>query len=168
MTKKGFNKTDWKSIPVLERFWRQIYKTGLCWDWTGSLDSDGYGKIKIKGVGIRAHHFSYTTFKGPIADGLMVLHTCDNPGCVNPDHLFLGSQFDNMKDMVAKGRANKLKGEASPLAKLCDSDVLEIRRRHISGDPVNGGMALAREFCVSQGTILRIVTGKKWKHLLAK
>lgn len=93
----------------IERFWEYVNKTETCWLWTGFRDSDGYGKFQIgtnqKKKSVRAHRFSYELVHGPTE--LLVLHNCDNPPCVNPDHLYAGTHSDNMKDMYAKGRANQ-------------------------------------------------------------
>lgn len=96
-----------------QRFWSKVNKTSNCWEWTGYRQKIGYGSI---GVGSRldgtkrailAHRFSYELHFGPISDGLKVLHTCDNRACVRPDHLWLGTQLDNVRDMIQKGRANR-------------------------------------------------------------
>lgn len=78
--------------------------TGSCWEWQKSKNPCGYGQLKYRGILERAHRISWIVFKGSIPEGMSVLHTCDNPGCVNPNHLWLGTQGDNMKDMHNKGR----------------------------------------------------------------
>ena len=85
------------------RFWSYVEKTDTCWNWKGPK-SGGYGVLWIKEVPVRAHRYSYELHKEQIPAGILVCHRCDNPACVNPDHLFLGSQQDNMDDKVAKGR----------------------------------------------------------------
>jgi uncharacterized coiled-coil protein SlyX len=102
-----------KGVPVMphprspvERFWEVVVKTGECWLWTGDMYNDGYGRIR-PGLGkkyVRAHRFSWELHHGAIQKGLYILHHCDNPICVRPDHLFVGSKSDNMKDCAAKGR----------------------------------------------------------------
>ena len=89
-----------------ERFAKnyRITATG-CWFWTGDRDSGGYGRIRSNGKQHMAHRFSYELHKGPVLDDLSVCHTCDTPSCVNPDHLFLGTQSDNARDMMRKKRA---------------------------------------------------------------
>jgi len=100
-------------LPLNDRFWAKVDKAsglgpqGTCWEWQASLNSDGYGNIGIEQMTDRAHRLSWRLHYGPIPDGLSVLHKCDNPPCVRPDHLFLGTQADNVHDMQAKGRDRK-------------------------------------------------------------
>lgn len=145
-----------------------------CWVWTGSRDEEyGYGiigrKINGKRKNLRAHVISYEFKNGPIGAGMFVLHRCDHPWCVNPNHLFIGSIKDNVDDMVKKGRQSK--GEERPAAKLTEEEIFEIRGKYIRSGP---GVAspysqrgLAREYGVSQHTIQQIVRGSAWKHLLS-
>lgn len=95
-------------MTLAERFWAKVRKSKGCWEWTGAKQHNGYGFIHTGGHVIRrplrAHRASWELHYGPIPAGLWVLHRCDNPSCVRPDHLFLGSRSDNMKDCAAKGR----------------------------------------------------------------
>lgn len=92
--------------PAEERFWRYVNKTGECWAWTGGTANDGYGRLYIseRDGSVAAHRFSYQLHNGEIPAGLIVCHRCDNPPCVRPDHLFLGTHLDNVRDMFSKGR----------------------------------------------------------------
>ena len=102
--------------PAIPRFWAKVHKTSTCWLWTASTNKCGYGQFNYKGMCHLAPRFAYLIAIGSIPDTLCVLHRCDNPRCVHPDHLFLGTQTDNLRDMIAKGRAFWLTGRqrASP------------------------------------------------------
>jgi len=101
-----------------ERFWSKISKTESCWSWTGTIMKHGYGMLSIGGKFRLAHRYSWELFNGHIPDGLYALHHCDNPLCVRPDHLFIGTQKDNIMDMMAKGRhrSQKCKSASSILS----------------------------------------------------
>lgn len=147
-------------------FWDRVKigKPNECWPWTGAKNKRGYGKYN-KGetiVGRLAHRIAYHMARGDIPSGLCVLHECDNPPCCNPKHLWLGTNADNNKDMIAKGRA-KLhmtpKGAESPLTKLTSSEVNEIKHQLESGKT---GISLAHKYGVGRSTISRIRTGQDW------
>ena len=112
---------------------RNVTESG-CWDFTGHINNRGYGLIskgsKSKGI-MLTHRASYESFIGPIPEGKIVLHKCDNTKCFNPDHLSVGTQQDNMDDMESKGRRVSLYGADSPNVRLTYEQVLEIRQRHI-------------------------------------
>jgi HNH endonuclease len=108
-----------RTTPVEERFERYFERGPGCWLWTGSTQPKGYGQInRGDGVPERAHRVAWTKFRGPIPEGLQVLHRCDNPGCVNPDHLFLGTDGDNMHDKQGKGRHHKQILSAADVAEI--------------------------------------------------
>lgn len=94
-------------MDTIDRFWSKVNKTEMCWLWTGNR-SQGYGKLSVLGESIRAHRYSYILHFGAIPQGMLVCHRCDNPACVRPDHLFLGTSSDNAKDAYHKGRLNIL------------------------------------------------------------
>lgn len=133
-------------------------RTG-CWCWTGMKNKTGYGQVKRDGRFIFAHRYSYWLHKGEIGS-LFVLHKCDNRVCVNPDHLFLGTQKDNQEDMKRKGR--HVHGERSPHAKLRSCDVIRMYSLHESGV---GTPALGKIFGVTKNLAWRIVRGLQWEHL---
>lgn len=146
-------------------FWHRVAKTDKCWNWTGATHKFGYGEFAYMNEWYRTHRFSYKLHFGDIPPNSHVLHRCDNPRCVNPDHLFLGSHTDNMRDMKLKGRAHKTTsyfGERHHKSKLSAADVIAIRKKLKNGTAIR---ALAREYCVNQGSIQGIDRGKNWKQL---
>lgn len=137
---------------------------GGCWLWNGTKKRAGYGVIVVGGRGPRrhylAHRVSWERAFGAIPSGKVVCHKCDQPSCVNPAHLFLGTSADNVSDMVRKGR--HAKGEHHGCAKVSEADVREIRSLH------SGGMSqlgIARQFGISNSTIHLIVKGRLWAHV---
>ncbi len=152
--------------PTIERFWLQVSKTETCWLWTGPFTTRGRPRFwTAPKQGVYAHRYIYEQLIGPIPDGLYVCHHCDNPACVRPDHLFVGTQDDNMKDMVAKDRANKPKGESNGRAKLTEDDVRYIRQNYKFRSPTYGRKALAERFGVDVVTIRAILIRKLWSHV---
>lgn len=132
-----------------------------CWLWTGS-SRGGYGQINSGGRGVllAAHRVSFEFANGQIQKGMCVLHRCDNPPCVNPDHLFLGTPKDNAVDRARKNRGNRPTGEKGPSAVLCVDFVVEIRRRRLErGESMD---ELATAFGVCRSTIRNVLTGKTW------
>ena len=153
-------------MTLKERFdakWQENPETG-CWDWTASTAKGGYGKIRVAGKLRTAHRASYELHVGPIPDGFQVCHQCDRPCCVNPAHLFLGTNADNVRDKVQKCRQAKPKGEESGRAKLTSEEV-KLMRAAADRLPHGGGKFLARWFGVSDRTIKRIKRGKSWTHV---
>lgn len=104
----GANRTSFKkgdnSRPLAERFWEKVEKYEKCWEWIGSKNNMGYGRINVDGKALLAHRVSYSINVEPIESTIKVLHICDNPLCIRPDHLRLGTQKDNQQDMAKKGR----------------------------------------------------------------
>jgi hypothetical protein len=133
-----------------------------CIHWTSGKSGPGigYGVMTYQKQHLRASHVSYELFVGEIPDGLFVLHRCDNSICVNPVHLFLGTDKDNADDKVAKGRCPR--GEQMTQSKLTEAAVIEIRRRREQGETLK---ALALEFGVTFQLISRVVLRKIWKHI---
>lgn len=154
-----------RARPIEERFWNKVDTgaTGGCWLWTGAKNEKGYGVIGRGGRGSgneKAHRVSWMIHFGPIPDGLFVCHKCDNPACVNPDHLFLGTNDDNVQDMVSKNR--NARGETS-YAKLTEEQVIDIRQRHKQREV--SCQDLANEYGVSRSEVQLIVSGKRWEHV---
>lgn len=130
-----------------------------CWDWKLSLSPDGYGRCFFNNVKVRAHRLSYELHYGSFPRHLLVCHKCDNPSCVNPEHLFLGDVKDNMADKRVKGRSKGInKGVLNAMAKLSDDDVYEIRKLLAIG---MNQYEIAKIFQVNQSHISRINTGMK-------
>jgi hypothetical protein len=138
-----------------------------CWFWTGSKDRNGYGKMRFSHDGLRdeqlAHRISYTLFVGDIPEGMCVLHVCDNPFCVNPQHLWLGTMQDNSIDRSEKGRGWRPIGELHHMSKLNDEDVIEMRRLYKTGDYRKRELALM--FGVSFGCAKDVLSRRTWRHI---
>ncbi len=141
-----------------------------CWLWTASLDGKGYGEIGVgaRGEGkISAHRASYELHIAPIPKhdsyhGICVLHKCDTPICVNPDHLFLGTQKENVWDMLDKGRVKPACGSKNSNSKLIESDVMEIKKLLASGVLQK---TIASRFHINGSQVSRIKNGKTWGHV---
>jgi len=178
-----------------DRFWRKVDKTNHdgCWFWTGAVNSMGYGMIwnQESHRPILAHRASLALSDGSVSEDMEVIHSCDNPQCVNPDHLRQATHLENMMDKVIKGRQpsgkehairiaegiklaksfgaifgpkNPLRGEKHPFSKLTDLQVIEIRER--AG--TSSVRRLSRDFGVSRAVVDRIVKNQTWKHLRAE
>lgn len=131
-----------------------------CWIWIGTTTSSGYGEVKFRGRKGPAHRMAYMASKGDVPSDIMVRHACDIPCCVNPAHLSIGSQLENMADMCSRNRQSR--GEHRPKAKLTSTDVIEIRRLIRLGASQSH---IAEQFGVSQPRISKINTGKIWSHV---
>ncbi len=158
------------SSALTEKFMRAVQQTDFCWLWTFFRDRKGYGRFNTrdaegKPCTVFAHRYSYTAHVGAIPQGMFVCHRCDNPQCVNPAHLFLGTNTDNVRDMDAKGRRvnNQPKGSAHGSAKLNEAKAAEIfalvRSRQMTQ------RAVAKRFGVCFSTVNHINTGRLWSHV---
>ena len=141
-----------------QRFWEKVFvqSEDECWEWQAG--GGDYGRIQIDGRGASAHRFSYEIHNGPIPEGMFVCHACDNPGCVNPGHLFLGTQADNMADKVNKGR--QASGPRNGNSKLTWDDIENIRANAMNLTLVE----LGELFGVSHENISFILRGETWKE----
>lgn len=151
-----------------ERFWKHVTKKdGGCWLWIGAINHNGYGTYRDdEKRAVRAHRFSFQIANGEIPNGMRILHKCDVPNCVNPSHLFLGTDLDNVRDAQAKGRFKVAKvpiGMRHPSAKLTDSDVISMRKIHSDGKL--GFRSLSRLFGVSKVAAKNAILRKTWKHV---
>lgn len=150
------------SPSVQSRFWSHVAKTENCWIWTASKSRRGYGHIKINGRCEKSHRISWEISNGrEVPDGMCVCHRCDNPSCVNPDHLFVGTQTDNMADCKSKGRRPDFRCANNPNRTLDEHQVREIRARYAIKKSKTRD--IAKEFGVHFSTIARILRREIWK-----
>lgn len=152
-----------------ERFWSKVFKDphSECWKWQANKNNKGYGMFRPGGVAPKrlAHRLSYEDCFGAIPRGTLILHSCDNPSCVNPEHLRLGSHKDNVADMDIRGRriTTQLKGEQNPISKLTTDQVITIRGDYLSGNSIQ---QIAAKFELSELSIPDYVSGRSWTHIL--
>lgn len=149
----------------IDRFWSKVDKTSNpngCWEWTASKGTWGYGQLYVNGKIIATHRFSYELHNGAFDKSLFVCHSCDNPSCVNPEHLWLGTATDNHKDMVYKKRNRYIHhpGVKNGSAKLTEDAVRDIRTRQLSGKEY-----MAKYNILNETTIYDIWNYRSWKHL---
>lgn len=149
---------------IRERFFSKVRKTPECWVWTAGRYPNGYGAFSLNGRKLHAHRALWILLNGDPGANLLVCHTCDNRQCVNPRHLFLGTNKDNLHDMWSKGRGYRhtaVKGSANYNAKLTEDQILRIREMEGSHSPRQIGLA----FGVSRSAIQFILNGHTWKHV---
>lgn len=174
-----------RTTPLAERLWAYVLKTETCWLWQGGLMDTGYGRIVIDNKPRRAHRIAYELTYGMILPGIRCCHTCDNRACVRPDHLFLGTDGDNLRDMSRKGRSGAhvhpdtlargdrngahthpekvRRGTQCYQAKLTEAQVRQIR--HLRATEQWTHRRLAAFFGVSRPVIGKILNGKNWKSV---
>lgn len=131
-----------------------------CWPWTGYRNSHGYGSFRVGTKPALAHRVSYIAHGKGDPTGLVVRHTCDNPGCVNPHHLVIGTHADNMRDMTERQR--QARGEGNGRARLTADIIIEVRQRRLNGETLT---AMAKEYGVSFSTLSRAIRGDTWAHI---
>lgn len=156
----------------VDLFWSKVFKHegNGCWEWIGRLCDKGYGYFDLtegraRKWKERAHRLAWTLVNGPIPAGLHVLHRCDNPKCVRPSHLFLGTHLDNMRDKVQKGRQARnthIRGEQQGNSVLTEAKVIEIRQLASQRVPQS---AIAKQIGVGQGHVSKVVNRKIWNHI---
>ncbi len=146
---------------TIQDFWNRVDKSGSCWIWQARKDIDGYGIFPFEKKERKAHRFAFEQLNGAIPKGMFVCHSCDNPSCVNPAHLFLGTLQDNHKDMMNKGRQGhgRHPGSTNPSAKLTEQQVLEIRA--LPGP----NRKIAEVYGVAKCTIDDIRARNTWRHI---
>jgi hypothetical protein len=152
--------TEIPRLTIKERFIAKVRKTEGCWIWIACRNPKGYGLFGTGPQSRLAHRVSYSLFVGPIPDGLLILHKCDNPRCVNPEHLYVGTHNDNSRDMMERGRGSFVGGEENPHAKLAKEEVSQIRNAY-----KRGGISyqkLSNIFGIWPGHLWRIVNNKAW------
>jgi hypothetical protein len=145
-------------VSVSARFWAKVDKNGDCWEWMANTRK-GYGSIKVSGISVYAHRLSWEMQNGPLQNGMLVLHKCDNPRCVNPSHLFVGTQKDNMEDREAKDRGADRRGNKNGRSKIPQAAIALILASKESLS------TLALKYGVSKTAIRLIKIGKNWSHL---
>lgn len=152
-----------------ERFWKKVNKTSSCWLWMGKRTPKGYGDFAVrvanKILDFRAHRYAWEMIKGSIPKDKLVCHKCDNPPCVNPDHLYLGTQSENIKESVGKGRHSTChqRGENNPSAIITGKIVEEIRKSYVPRKVTQ--RFLAEKFNLTQSYVSEILLKKVWSHI---
>lgn len=131
-----------------------------CWEWKGTKNKKGYGQVKYNGGRFYVHRLSYLIFIGDFYENKCVCHSCDNPSCINPKHLWLGTPKENTQDMIKKGRRFDNSKDNHPLSKLTIKDVISIKKEYSIGDKTQ--KEIAKDFGVVHQTISAILNNKRW------
>lgn len=151
-----------RQLPFWDRVAAQVERDGSCTVFTGSRDDCGYGRIHQGKKLIRLHRAVWERDNGKVPSGKVVMHLCDNRACINPSHLVLGTQVQNIADMDLKRRRRSLRGTEQTQAKLSEKDIPVIKNRLGAGDTC---AAIARDYSVSEGLIRHIKKGRIWRHV---
>lgn len=158
-------------MSAVQRFMAKVAigSDGTCWRWIGAISGGKYGMFGMPGGNIRAHRAAFMLFRGPIPEGMSVCHHCDNPWCVNPDHLFTGTQKDNVADCISKGRnsappVSDWRGRTKPhhWQRLTPAQALEILTRVRAGELQE---RIAADYGISSRTVSKIKLGQRWPQL---
>lgn len=167
----GYNTWE-KGVPmiiapdVVARFWEKVERSDGCWLWKAACTGNGYGAFKIRGRQWAAHQVSYLLHHGQIADGLWVLHSCDTPRCVNPDHLSLGTPAQNSQERDGRGRGNKRpydrSGEANPKLRISEDQARTIIARLAQGEC---GADIGRDMGIAYHIVSDIRNKRSWGYL---
>lgn len=149
-----------------EDIWKSVNKKGDdgCWEWVGYKNKDGYGRMKVDYKMYHVHRIVYELTYGPIPDGLLICHRCNNRSCCNPNHLYLGTQKDNMEQCVFEGRLKTSFGEKHGQSKLNEKDVKKIKELYNTKN--YSQRCLGKLFNISHSEISRIINNQVWKHIL--
>ena len=151
-----------KGITFWDRVYSQTERNGACLIFTGCRDECGYGRINRDGKLVRLHREVWKQAHGTIPPGRVIMHTCDQPPCIEISHLVMATQYLNIKDMDAKGRRRTLIGSEHGNSVLIESDIPKIRARLLRGEPC---VNIARDYGVSEGMIRHIKKGRSWTHV---
>ena len=155
------------SEKVKKRILKKSYLNEItgCRIWTGSKDANGYGAVHLYDQYLAVHRVAYEVLVGPIPEGKILMHKCDNPSCIEPLHLIIGTTYDNNKDRAAKGRTHKSYGEDNPYSKLKEHEVITIKKIFKKNSSITMRKYLSKKYNVSEPCIYAIKKGVTWKHI---